>query len=71
MLGVDDRSSWSPSAVVLRAVLNALSDSPVWTVSAQLLEGVGVGVFGALFPVVVADLTRRSRADGACGEVGQ
>jgi predicted MFS family arabinose efflux permease len=59
------------AAVVLRAGLNALSDSPVWTVSAQLLDGVGVGVFGALFPVVVADLTRGSgRFNAAQGSVG-
>jgi MFS family permease len=27
-------------------------------VSVQLLDGVGAGIFGALFPLVVADLTR-------------
>jgi MFS family permease len=27
-------------------------------VSVQLLDGIGAGIFGALFPLVVADLTR-------------
>jgi Major Facilitator Superfamily len=59
------------AALVLRAVLNSLSDSPAWTISVQLLDGVGVGVFGALFPVVVADLTRGSgRFNAAQGSVG-
>ena len=59
------------AAVALRAVLYTLSDSPAWTVSVQLLDGVGVGVFGALFPVVVADLTRSTgRFNAAQGGVG-
>jgi hypothetical protein len=58
-------------AVVLRAVSYALSDSPAWTVSVQLLDGVGVGVFGALFPVVIADLTHGSgHFNAAQGSVG-
>jgi MFS family permease len=39
----------------------------------QLLDGVGVGVFGALFPVVIADLTRGgghfNAAQGAVGTI--
>lgn len=42
----------------LRAVLYILSDDPYWLVAVQLLDGVGAGVFGALFPVVVKDLTQ-------------
>jgi MFS family permease len=34
-----------------------LSNDPWWLVSVQLLDGIGAGVFGALFPVVVKDLT--------------
>jgi hypothetical protein len=34
------------------------SDNPFWLVGVQLLDGVGAGVYGALFPIVVADLTR-------------
>lgn len=37
--------------------LCTLSDNPYWLVSVQLLDGVGAGVFGALFPLVVQDVT--------------
>src|SRR6266404_1611172 len=42
----------------IRGVLYTLSDNPDWLVGVQLLDGVGAGIFGALFPLVVADLTR-------------
>ncbi|MBP2298116.1 MFS transporter [Azospirillum picis] len=41
----------------LRGFLYTLSDAPAWLVGVQLLDGVGAGLFGALFPLVVADLT--------------
>jgi MFS family permease len=41
----------------LRGVLYILSDDPYWLVAVQLLDGIGAGIFGALFPVVVKDLT--------------
>lgn len=41
-----------------RGVLYTVSDDPYWLVAVQLLDGVGAGIFGALFAVVVADLTR-------------
>jgi len=41
-----------------RGALYPLSDDPYWLVGVQALDGVGAGIFGALFPVVVADLTR-------------
>jgi len=44
--------------LALRGALYTVSDSPYWLVGVQLLDGVGAGIFGALFPVVVADLTR-------------
>ncbi|MCK8784243.1 MFS transporter [Roseomonas sp. NAR14] len=44
--------------LALRGVLYTLSDDPRWLMGVQLLDGVGAGIFGALFPVVVADLTR-------------
>jgi MFS family permease len=47
-------------ALALRAVLYTLSDNTAWLISVQLLDGVGAGLMGALFPVVVADLTRGS-----------
>lgn len=34
-----------------------LADDPYWLVTVQLLDGVGAGLFGALFPVMVKDLT--------------
>ncbi|UPG74573.1 MFS transporter (plasmid) [Roseomonas gilardii subsp. gilardii] len=44
--------------LALRGLLYTVSDSPYWLLGVQLLDGVGAGIFGALFPVVVADLTR-------------
>ena len=37
-----------------------LSDNPFWLVGVQLLDGVGAGIFGAIFPVIVADLMRNT-----------
>jgi MFS family permease len=44
--------------LAVRGVLYTFSDNPVWLVGVQLLDGVGAGIYGALFPIVVADLTR-------------
>lgn len=41
----------------LRGLLYTFSDDPYWLVAVQLLDGVGAGLFGALFPVMVKDLT--------------
>ena len=46
------------AVLAIRGTLYPLSDNPYWLVSVQLLDGVGAGIFGALFPLVVADLTR-------------
>ncbi len=40
----------------VRGMLYTLSDNPYWLVGVQLLDGVGAGFYGALFPIVVADL---------------
>ncbi len=45
------------AVLALRGMLYPLSDNPFWLVGVQLLDGVGAGIFGALFPLVVADLT--------------
>jgi MFS family permease len=59
------------TALAVRGVLYTLSDSAAWTIFVQLLDGVGVGVFGALFPVVIADLTHGSgHFNAAQGGVG-
>ena len=44
----------------IRGVLYTLSDNPFWLVGVQLLDGVGAGIFGAIFPVIVADLMRNT-----------
>jgi MFS family permease len=60
-------------ALALRGVLYTVWDHPGWLITVQLLDGVGAGLIGALFPVVVADLTRGSghfnAAQGAVGTV--
>jgi MFS family permease len=40
----------------LRAVLYTLSDDSAWLIGVQLLDGVGAGIFGAITPLVLADL---------------
>ena len=44
--------------LALRGFLYPLHDSPSWLVTVQCLDGIGAGIFGVLFPVVIADLTR-------------
>lgn len=44
----------------IRGALYTISDNPFWLVGVQLLDGVGAGIFGAIFPVVVADLMRNT-----------
>jgi MFS family permease len=46
------------AVLAIRGVLYTFSNNPYWLVGVQLLDGVGAGIFGALFPLVVADLTR-------------
>lgn len=41
----------------LRGALYTFSDNPFWLVGVQLLDGIGAGIFGALFPIIVKDLT--------------
>ncbi|WP_192874128.1 MFS transporter [Pseudomonas congelans] len=44
----------------IRGVLYTLSDDPYWLVAVQMLDGIGAGLFGALFPLMVKDLTQGS-----------
>ena len=46
------------AVLTLRGVLYTVSDDRWWLLSVQTLDGVGAGLFGALFPLIVADLTR-------------
>jgi MFS family permease len=42
----------------IRGVLYTLTQNPYALVSIQVLDGVGAGIFGALFFIVIADLTK-------------
>jgi len=61
------------AALSLRGALYTLFDHPAWLIGVQVFDGVGAGLIGALFPVVVADLTRGTghfnAAQGAVGTV--
>jgi predicted MFS family arabinose efflux permease len=46
------------AALPVRGVLYTLWGDPYYLVSIQLLDGIGAGIFGALFFIVVADLTK-------------
>jgi len=39
-------------------VLYTLSDNSFWLIGVQVLDGVGAGIFGALAPLVIADIMR-------------
>jgi MFS family permease len=45
------------AVLTIRGFLYPLWDNSYWLVSVQLLDGVGAGIFGALFPIVVQDVT--------------
>lgn len=45
------------AVLAARGFLYTLSDNAYWLIGVQLLDGVGAGIFGALFPLVVQDLT--------------
>jgi MFS family permease len=42
----------------IRAVLYTFSNNASWLIGVQLLDGVGAGIFGAITPLVIADLMR-------------
>src|SRR3954453_9593 len=44
----------------LRGALYTLSDNPFWVVGVHLLDAFGARIFGAIFPVIVADLMRNT-----------
>ena len=44
----------------IRAALYTLSDNAFWLIGVQLLDGVGAGIYGALTPLVIADIMRGS-----------
>ncbi len=50
----------------MRAVLYTFSDNAAWLIGVQLLDGVGAGIFGAITPLLIADLMKRHRALQRC-----
>jgi MFS family permease len=42
----------------IRALLYTFSDDAFWLIGVQLLDGIGAGIFGAITPLVIADLMR-------------
>jgi MFS family permease len=42
----------------IRATLYTLSNNAFWLIGVQLLDGVGAGIYGALTPLVIADIMR-------------
>ena len=42
----------------IRALLYTFSNSAPWLIGVQLLDGVGAGIYGAITPLVIADLMR-------------
>jgi MFS family permease len=42
----------------VRALLYTFSNNPAWLIAVQLLDGVGAGIFGAITPLLIADLMR-------------
>ena len=55
----------------VRAVLYTLSNDSAWLIGVQLLDGIGAGIFGALTPLLIADLMRGTgRYNVALGAVG-
>lgn len=48
------------AVLTARGLLYTVSDNAAWLLTVQALDGIGAGIFGALFPIVIADLTRGS-----------
>lgn len=48
------------AVLALRGILYTLDSDAWWLLAVQLLDGIGAGIFGALFPVVIAAITRGS-----------
>jgi len=46
------------AALPIRGVLYTLSDDAIWLVGVQVLDGVGMGIYGTLLPLIIADVMR-------------
>jgi MFS family permease len=42
----------------VRALLYTFSNNAAWLIGVQLLDGIGAGIFGAITPLLIADLMR-------------
>jgi MFS family permease len=42
----------------VRSLLYTFSDNAAWLIGVQLLDGIGAGIFGAITPLLIADLMR-------------
>ncbi len=59
------------AALPVRGLLYTAGNDPYYRISIQLLDGVGAGIFGALFFIVVSDLTKGTgRYNLALGAAG-
>lgn len=58
-------------ALPLRGLLYGVSNDPLWLLLVQALDGIGAGIFGVLWLIVAADLTRGSgRYNAIVGVLG-
>lgn len=59
------------AALVLRGILFTLSGDAAWLIAVQVLDGIGIGLFDALLPLILADIMRGTgRYNVARGLVG-
>ncbi len=59
------------AALLVRGVLFALSSDPYLVVAAQTLDGISAAVLAVMFPLIIADITRKTgRFNLALGIVG-
>jgi MFS family permease len=59
------------AALVLREILFTLSGNAAWLIAVQVLDGIGIGLFDALLPLLLADIMRGTgRYNVARGVVG-
>jgi MFS family permease len=46
------------AALPIRGVLYTLSDDPIWLVAVQIFDGISMGIYGTLLPLILADVMR-------------
>jgi len=59
------------AALPIRGVLYTLSDDAIWLVAVQIFDGISIGIYGTLLPLILADLMRGTgRYNASQGIVG-